>query len=218
MAADSRDPITGSYIFSDSGAPDIGVDPTLVSAQANDVGTRIIRANLAGLQAYEYKRSGLRGFALDTMTEYVYESSAWQSSGGRAFARRTRSTSQTIPNTAWTTVTWPNEADVSVGITYSAGVFTVPADGRYCVLSQLAYDTPNTTGQRVIRLRRNSDVIVQSTQVIPNATYPALPQFSITLTCSAGDQLYVETYQSSGANRTAGVAAESSTISIDKVL
>lgn len=77
MAADSRDPITGAYIFSDTGAPDIGVDPTLVSAQANDVGTRIIRASLAELEAYEYKRKGLRGHALDTGTEFLYDGSGW---------------------------------------------------------------------------------------------------------------------------------------------
>lgn len=77
MAADSRDPVTGAYIFSDMGAPDIGVDPTLVSEQANDVGTRIIRANLAGLEAYPYKRAGLMGHALDTKKDYVHDGSGW---------------------------------------------------------------------------------------------------------------------------------------------
>lgn len=77
MAADSRDPLTGAYIFSDTGAPDIGVDPTLVSEQANDVGTRIIRPNLAGLDAYAFKRVGLRGCALDTGCEYRHNGSGW---------------------------------------------------------------------------------------------------------------------------------------------
>lgn len=77
MAADSRDPITGAYIFSDTGAPDMGVDPTLVSAQANDVGTRIVRANLAGLEAYEFKRAGLMGHALDSRVDYVHDGSGW---------------------------------------------------------------------------------------------------------------------------------------------
>lgn len=82
MAYDSRDSTTGAYIFSDTGAPDIGVDPTLVSAQANDVGTRIVRANLAALEAYAWKRDGLGGYALDTGVEYVYKSSAWRVVGG----------------------------------------------------------------------------------------------------------------------------------------
>lgn len=77
MAADSRDPITGAYIFSDMGASDIGVDPTIVSAQANDVGTRIIRASLAQLEAYEYKRVGLLGVALDTGVEYRHNGTGW---------------------------------------------------------------------------------------------------------------------------------------------
>lgn len=213
----SYDPVTGRPIFVDTDAPDIKVDPTEAARYAADVGNRIIRASLAELNAYAYKRPGLLGFAADTGAEYVYASAGWQSYGGRASARRTKPSSQTIANTTWTTVTWPVEADESVGMTYSAGAFTVSAPGRYTVVSQLAYDTPNTTGQRVIRLRRGSDVIAQSTQVIPNATYPALPQLTVTLTCNAGDVLYVETYQSSGANRTAGVASESSFISIDKV-
>ncbi|QWY84604.1 hypothetical protein QEH34_gp22 [Microbacterium phage Footloose] len=78
MVADSRDPQTGAYIFQDSGAPDIGVDQTLISEQANDVGTRIIRANLNALIAYPYKRVGLRGYAAETDVEYVYTNAGWK--------------------------------------------------------------------------------------------------------------------------------------------
>lgn len=77
MAADSRDSTTGAYIFLDGGAPDIAVDPTLVSEQANDVGTRIIRDNLAELNDYEYARAGLGGHALDTRIDYVHDGSGW---------------------------------------------------------------------------------------------------------------------------------------------
>lgn len=89
MAADSRDPITGAYIFSDTGAPDIGVDPTLVSAQANDVGTRIIRADLAALNAYEYKRRGLEGYASDTGVSYVHDGTGWVQAGPGAWTNVT---------------------------------------------------------------------------------------------------------------------------------
>lgn len=78
MAADSRDPVTGAYIFLDGGAPDIAVDPTLVSEQANDVGTRIIRANLAALDSYTYERAGLWGHALDTKSDYLHDGSGWK--------------------------------------------------------------------------------------------------------------------------------------------
>lgn len=80
MAVDSYDPTTGALIFADTGAPDIGVDPTLVSANANDVGNRIVRANLAALEAYAYKRAGLAGYALDTGKDYLHDGSGWQES------------------------------------------------------------------------------------------------------------------------------------------
>lgn len=87
MVADSRDPSTGSYIFLDSGAPDIGVDQTLVSEQANDVGTRIVRADLTALNAYPYARSGLLGYAVDTDTEYRHNGTGWKvvSSGWKSW-------------------------------------------------------------------------------------------------------------------------------------
>lgn len=77
MAADDRDPITGAYIFLDTGAPDTGVDPTLVSEQANDVGTRIIRANFAALEDYEYNRAGMMGHALDTRSDYIHNGTGY---------------------------------------------------------------------------------------------------------------------------------------------
>jgi len=104
MASDSRDPVTGAHIFSDTGAPDIGVDPTLVSAQANDVGTRIIRANLAALEAYPYKRAGLSGHALDTKIDYVHDGT------GFVADQRVNSVAAgavTVAATGTTTVTFP---------------------------------------------------------------------------------------------------------------
>lgn len=77
MAVDSYDPVTGRPIFSDTGAPDIGVDPTAVGAYAADVGNRIVRANLAALEAYPFKRAGLSGHALNTKTDYVHTGSGW---------------------------------------------------------------------------------------------------------------------------------------------
>lgn len=77
MAVDSYDPTTGRPIFSDSGAPDIGVDPTAVGIYAADVGNRIIRANLAALDAYQFKRAGLTGYALSEKQEYVCDGSGW---------------------------------------------------------------------------------------------------------------------------------------------
>lgn len=77
MAADSFDPITGAPQFSDNGAPDIAVDPTLVSAYAADVGNRIVRPNLAALESYEYARAGMEGYAVDTRISYVHTGEGW---------------------------------------------------------------------------------------------------------------------------------------------
>ncbi|MDQ0726800.1 hypothetical protein [Microbacterium sp. W4I20] len=88
MTYDDRDPLTGAYIFSDAGAPDIGVDPTIISEQANDVGNRIIRDNFAALDAYPYKRAGLLGYAADTDTEYRHNGTGWKvvSSGWKSWS------------------------------------------------------------------------------------------------------------------------------------
>lgn len=77
MAVNSYDPTTGRPIFVDTDAPDIKVDPTQAALYAADVGSRIIRANLAALNSYAYKRKGLAGFALDTGVSYVHDGSGW---------------------------------------------------------------------------------------------------------------------------------------------
>lgn len=73
MVSQSKDPVTGAPVFLATAAPDLGVDETEVAAYAGDVGNRIVRANLAGLNAYGYKRQGLMGHALDTKREYVHD-------------------------------------------------------------------------------------------------------------------------------------------------
>ncbi len=77
MAVDAYNAITGAPEFSDTGAPDIAVDPTAVGAYAADVGNYIVRADLAALEAYPYKRPGLQGYALDVDTTYVYSPTGW---------------------------------------------------------------------------------------------------------------------------------------------
>lgn len=78
MAANGYDPTDGSPLFSDSDAPDIKLDPRQAAIYAADVGNRIIRANLAGLDAYAYEREGLRGYALDTNSEYLHDGTGWK--------------------------------------------------------------------------------------------------------------------------------------------
>lgn len=85
MAVDAYDATTGAPIFLDSGAPDTAVDPTAVGSYAAEVGNRIVKANLAALVAYPYKRDGLAGHALDSGVEYRYDGSAWIQAGIGSF-------------------------------------------------------------------------------------------------------------------------------------
>lgn len=89
LAVDSNDPTTGRPIFLDTGAPDIGVDPTAVGIYAADVGNRIVRSNLTALNAYTYKRAGLAGYALDTKKDYIHDGTGWK---------------ETIADTGWKTM------------------------------------------------------------------------------------------------------------------
>lgn len=77
MAVNSFDPITGAPRFVDSDAPDIKVDPNEAAKYAADVGNYIVRDNLTALDAYAYKRKGLRGFARDTGYEYLHDGTVW---------------------------------------------------------------------------------------------------------------------------------------------
>lgn len=77
MTVDYYDTTTGRPHFNDNDAPDIKVDPDAVSAYAEDVGNRIVRADLAALDAYTYARQGLAGHALDTGQDYLHNGTGW---------------------------------------------------------------------------------------------------------------------------------------------
>lgn len=136
MAIDSYDPITGAPQFSGAGAPDIAVDPTEVAKYAADVGTRIIRANLAALDAYGYKRAGLRGIALDTEIEYLYGDTGWVPIEARLRGRVLRSsTATTFPSSGYTNVSANTFWTPSVAAGFAAydDGWTIPQAGRYSV-------------------------------------------------------------------------------------
>ena len=135
MAVDSNDPTTGRPIFLDTGAPDTGVDPTAVGIYAAEVGNRIVKANLAELDAYPYKRAGLEGHALDTHFNYVHDGSGWVLKDAGLVGRVVRSgTATTFPNVYTNVATnsfWSAEA-VAGFAAYNDG-WTIPVTGRYLV-------------------------------------------------------------------------------------
>lgn len=148
---------------------------------------------------------------------YLRTGGAWNAYSTH-FVERARSTDQSIASGDWTTVTYPTSIHDGGGISYSGGTFTVSAPGRYVVNAQVAFDVPTTTaGQRVMRVVVNGSVSAQGTQVIPNATYPALSQVSKTVLLAAGDTVRVEAYQSSGFFQTLGVLQVSTWITIDRL-
>lgn len=135
MAADSNDPTTGAPIFSDTGAPDVGVDPTQAAAFAASVGTRPIGTTTAR-NAYGYARNKLRWGDTTTGLDYEHTGSAWVPVEGRLVGRVKRSNSATtFPSSGYTNVAantfWT--ADVAQGFAaYSAG-WTIPVTSRYLV-------------------------------------------------------------------------------------
>lgn len=74
---DGYDSLTGYPKFKDGGAPDLAVDPTEVAKYAAEVGNRIVKADLAALGSYPYRRAGLMGHALNTKTDYIHDGAGW---------------------------------------------------------------------------------------------------------------------------------------------
>lgn len=77
MSVNRYDTTTGRPIFDNGDAPDIKVDPGAAATYAEEVGNRIVKANIAALEAYPYRRAGLMGHALDTKKEYVHTGTGW---------------------------------------------------------------------------------------------------------------------------------------------
>lgn len=77
MAADDYDETTGAPIFAGTGAPDTGVDLTLISAFAAEVGTRLI-GTTAERTAYDYAREGLEWYDTDEDAVYRHTGAGWK--------------------------------------------------------------------------------------------------------------------------------------------
>lgn len=153
MAVDSLDPITGRPIFLDTGAPDIGVDPTAVGVYAAEVGNRIVKANLAALDAYAYKRAGLSGHALDTKTDYVHTGAGWVVS----FAQDTGWQTLTLAS-GWTTyLSETPKYRVKNGILFMSGRIQAGA-GPSGVFATLPASARHTTTLEIFRTHYDNGV------------------------------------------------------------
>jgi hypothetical protein len=188
MAVNSFDPVTGSPRFVDTDAPDIKVDPQKAAEYAADVGNRIMRANLAALDAYPYKRKGLRGKALDTMIEYEHTGSSHVPVSARLVGRVKRSSSATtFPSSGYTNVAantfWT--ADVNQGVaSYNAG-WTIPITSRYLVEYEIRATGSFLAGITVNYAGASPSLILTSTPAAVQGIAAATVSATVKLT--AGD-------------------------------
>ncbi|WP_295014230.1 hypothetical protein [uncultured Microbacterium sp.] len=142
MAVNSYDPTMGYPKFLDTDAPDVAVNPTEVAKYAADVGNRIIRANLAGLDAYAYKRAGLLGEAADTGKQYRHTGSGWAEIGaGRVDANAN-------PGAAISGITVPNAAvSLPQGLIVKTGILTATTSVAFGneYMPRIVFGTPFPT-------------------------------------------------------------------------
>ena len=86
---------------------------------------------------------GLRAYRLDLHSEKVYNGTSWD----RAFADFYRGVGGAIAAGA-TLLAFPNQVALEGGMTYSAGIFTVPVPGRYECATNIMF--PGATGMSQI--------------------------------------------------------------------
>jgi len=115
--------------------------------------------------------------------------------GSGAYALRRSSTGQIISNNAEELVLWPTAVSLA-GITHAAGVFTIPADGRYTVDAGLTW-VSSAVGIRSARVAVNGSTFLL---VNSGAASTGLSGASIsaTLALNAGDTVSILAYQQSG--------------------
>lgn len=185
MSVNRYDPTTGRPIFENADAPDIKVDPGAAALYAEEVGNRIVKANLAALDAYPYKRQGLMGHALDTNTDYMHDGSGW------AVSIR--------PYGAYTsTVTGLNLSQVTVDAKYEQrgklikGLITITRNVAGRPTTSIGFSLPTTPANAsAARNLGTGSFYLQnnSTVYIANARYTGGTGVAVNLPASSGSVL-----------------------------
>lgn len=128
----------------------------------------------------------------------------------RPFASRGLMANQALPISTFTEVLWTNEVDPPVGITYSAGKFTVGLAGRYFFMC--AARISGTGGnRRIVRALRNGQELGRVEAAPALATGTTAPVASV-IKCVSGDALSFEAWQDSAAAQ--NITAQSSLVTI----
>ena len=110
----------------------------------------------------------------------------------------------TIANNTWTTVALNSEhydTDGFHSTTTNNSRFTIPTGlgGYYLLTANMAWQL-NATGNRIVRIMRNGNVIYYAPQVVPSSTLYVGCQLSLVLSGVAGDYFEFAIYQNSGGN------------------
>lgn len=151
MAVGSYDATTGRPIFPDSGAPDVGVDPTEVGKYAAEVGTRIL-GTTTYLNGYAYKREGLAGYDTTRGCPVVYRSGNWV----REVSFRTFNLARggMTDGTAFFQVPTEDTAkDTEPAFTYSVSLEKIKLEAGVYLVSVKAHPGSATTGQSFVAIK-----------------------------------------------------------------
>lgn len=117
--------------------------------------------------------------------------------GSWPHAIRRRLTTQSIPNTTFTAVNTNVAEELSGGITYSAGTWTVPWSGRY-MCSCYAQWVGNANGRRLMQLVRNGTPVVRNDNGAVAAANVTSSNISVPMRFTAGDTLEFQVWQNTG--------------------
>jgi archaellum component FlaG (FlaF/FlaG flagellin family) len=134
-----------------------------------------------------------------------YTGTAWAVfTGGPTWAIY-RATAQAITNNTWTVINFDSE-DTDTGNMHSTSVnsfaVVINQPGLYAVSGKAGF-VANATGQRAVRLTRNSVVINGSSVLFNNvgaSNVASSPTPSCYVQCANGDVLAVQCWQQSGGN------------------
>lgn len=127
--------------------------------------------------------------------------------------------SQSIPNSAFTTITgWTKEFDSHNAFNATTGIYTVPVSGTYYVYAsqQWGSSATGTSNNTQLRINKNGTSFRYSTQSVSQALDTAA-----TLSCQAngypfiaGDQISFSTFQNSGSAQVLDNSGQATSMSI----
>jgi len=120
-----------------------------------------------------------------------------------------KNAAQSIPNNAWTTVTWDTTALTRGGSALSGSNLTLPSPGVYLVFGQASW-TQNATGIRLAMIQNKAGTAQARVDVPTGSANYFLTESCQTLYLATDptDYLYLQVYQNSGAALVLSTAAQ----------